>query len=326
MSRLVTIYGGAGFAGRYIARRMAKSGWRVRVATRDPNEAMEVRTYGVVGQVSPILCNIRDEDSTRAAMRGADVVINCVGLTGEKRKNTFDAVQAEGAERVARLADEEGVGHLVHFSAICADSESASGYARTKAEGEAAVLAHMPGAAIIRPSVIFGTEDKFFNSFATLARFTWVLPVVQAERLYQPVYVDDVAAAAAALAASGQGGTYELGGPEVKSLRELLGDLATVTRRRRLVINLPGLFGRLTAGMGDFASWISLGIIPSPISRDRLKAMTADNVVSDEALSFADLGIEPTPMANILPDYLWRFRPSGQFMAIKDSAQNLRNT
>ena len=196
MSNLVTIFGGSGFVGRYIARRLAKEGWRVRVAVRRPNEAMFVRPYGVVGQVEPILANIRDDASVRAAIQGADAVVNCVGILAEQGKNQFDTVQAEGAGRVARIAAEEGIGRFVHVSAIGADAESDSDYARTKALGEAAVLEHMPGAVILRPSIIFGPEDGFFNRFAAMARFGPILPVVGAGTRFQPVYVDDVAHAA----------------------------------------------------------------------------------------------------------------------------------
>ena len=196
MNKLVTIYGGSGFIGRYIARRMAKEGWRVRVAVRRPNEAIFVRPYGVVGQVEPVFCNIRDDASVRAVMQGADAVVNCVGVLNEVGKNGFDAVQAEGAGRIARIAAELGVGQLVQLSAIGADADSASAYARSKAEGEAAVRRAFPEAVILRPSVVFGSEDQFFNRFAAMTRFGPLLPVVGAETKFQPVYVDDVAQAA----------------------------------------------------------------------------------------------------------------------------------
>ncbi len=197
MDRLVTIYGGSGFIGRYIARRMAKAGWRVRVAVRRPNDALFVRPYGVVGQVEPVFCNIRDDASVRSVMRGAHAVVNCVGILAERGKNRFDAVQAEGAGRVARIAAEEGVEQLVQLSAIGADAASDSAYARSKAAGEAAVRAAFPGAIILRPSIVFGQEDQFFNRFAGMARMGPVLPVVGAETRFQPVYVDNVAEAAA---------------------------------------------------------------------------------------------------------------------------------
>ena len=196
MSRLVTIYGGSGFVGRYIARRLAREGWRVRVAVRRPNEAVFVRPYGVVGQVEPVFCNIRDDVSVAQVMAGADAVVNCVGILNESGANGFDAVQAEGAARIARLSAEQGVARLVHLSALGADADSASDYARTKAEGEAAVQEHRPDAVILRPSIIFGPEDQFFNRFAGMTRMGPVLPLVGADTRFQPVYVDDVAQAA----------------------------------------------------------------------------------------------------------------------------------
>lgn len=199
MSKLVTIYGGSGFVGRYIALRMAKAGWRVRVAVRRPNEALFVKPFGVVGQVEPILCNIRDDASVRAALRGADAVVNCVGILINRGRNKFDAVQHEGAERIARLAAIEGVERLVHLSAIGADAASDSDYARSKGLGEASVMTYFPNATILRPSVVFGIEDKFFNKFATMTNFSMVLPLVGGNTKFQPVYVDDIAAAAEAV-------------------------------------------------------------------------------------------------------------------------------
>ena len=199
MSQLVTIFGGSGFVGRYIARRMAKEGWRVRVAVRNVNEAMFVRPYGAVGQVEPVFCNIRDDASVAAVAEGADVVVNCVGVLDETGKNTFDAVQAEGATRIARIAAQMGIARMVHISAIGADADAQSEYAQTKAAGEAGVLEHQPNAVILRPSIIFGQEDQFFNRFAAMTKFGPVLPVVGANTQFQPVYVDDVAAAAGQL-------------------------------------------------------------------------------------------------------------------------------
>lgn len=325
MSKLVTIYGGSGFVGRYIARRMAKEGWRVRVAVRRPNEALFVKPYGVVGQVEPVLCNIRDDQSVAAVMQGADAVVNCVGILDERGKNTFDAVQHDGAERVARIAAENGVQALVHISAIGADKDSDSEYAQSKAFGEEAVLAHFPNAVILRPSIVFGAEDEFFNRFAGMTRMGPILPVVGAETKFQPVFVDDVAKAATkAVMGQAPAGTYELGGPHVSTFRELMQEMLGVIHRRRLVLNIPFFFARIMAFMFDMGSKISLGLIPSPVTRDQVRNLANDNVVSDDAKNFADLGIKPVAMEAVLPDYLWRFRPSGQYDAIKDSAKNLR--
>jgi uncharacterized protein YbjT (DUF2867 family) len=328
MSKLVTIYGGSGFIGRYIARRMAKEGWRVRVAVRRPNEAIFVRPYGVVGQVEPVFCNIRDDASVRAVMQGADAVVNCVGVLNEVGKNGFDAVQAEGAGRIARIAAELGVGQLVQLSAIGADAESASAYARSKAAGEAAVQEAFPAAVILRPSVVFGSEDQFFNRFAAMARFGPILPVVGAETKFQPVYVDDVAQAAVkAVLGKAAPGIYELGGPDVHSFRELMQKMLQVVQRRRLIVNIPFFVARIMGGVFDLLQTVTLGLFTNGlITRDQVRNLARDNVVSPRARGLADLGIAPTPIDAVLPEYLWRYRPSGQYAAIKESAKNLRKT
>ncbi|WP_170382470.1 complex I NDUFA9 subunit family protein [Ruegeria atlantica] len=326
MSKLVTIYGGSGFVGRYIARRMANEGWRVRVAVRRPNEAMFVKPYGVVGQVEPILCNIRDDASVASVMHGADAVVNCVGVLNELGKNAFGTVQAEGAERIARIAAEQGVERFVHISAIGADAESNSEYSRTKAQGEAGVLAHMPNAVILRPSVIFGTEDQFFNRFAGMTRMGPFLPLVGAETKFQPVYVDDVAKAAVqGVLGQAEAGIYELGGPEVKTFRALMQQMLEVIHRRRVIVGMPFLAARIMAGVLDIAKFVSFQLFPNNIlTRDQLKNLRRDNVVSEGAKGFEDLGIEPATLESVLPDYLWKFRPSGQYDEIQKSASNLR--
>jgi NADH dehydrogenase len=326
MSRLVTIFGGSGFVGRYIARRMAKEGWRVRVAVRRPNEALFVKPYGVPGQVEPLACNIRDDASVRAMIRGADAVVNCVGILNSLGRNTFDAVQAEGAGRVARIAAEEGVGALVHISAIGADAGSDSDYARTKAEGEAAVLAAFPNAVILRPSIIFGTEDQFFNRFAGMTRLGPILPVVGAATKFQPIHVDDVAkAAVAGVLGQAAPGIYELGGPEVDTFRGLMQRMLKVIQRRRAVVGIPFFVARIMAFGFDMVQALTLGLIENKVlTRDQVRNLARDNVVAPAAKGLADLGITPTAMEAVLPEYLWRYRPAGQFAAIKDSAKNLR--
>jgi NADH dehydrogenase len=325
MSKLVTIYGGSGFVGRYIARRMAQAGWRVRVAVRRPNEAMHVKPYGVVGQVEPVFCNIRDDASVRAVMQGADAVVNCVGTFDRKGKNSFDAVQDKGATRIARIAAEEGVAHLVHLSAIGADATSDSHYARSKAAGEAGILKHFPNAVILRPSVIFGPEDQFFNRFAGMTRFGPVLPVVGADTRFQPVYVDDVAQAAV-MGAMGRAapGVYELGGPEAVSFRGLMQQMLQVIRRRRLIANIPFGVAALMGGAMELVQSVTLGLVPPQITRDQVRSLRRDNVVAQGAKGFDALGITPVAIGAVLPDYLWRFRPAGQYAAIKESAKNLR--
>ncbi|ESW62356.1 MAG: 3-beta-hydroxy-delta(5)-steroid dehydrogenase [Rhodobacter sp. CACIA14H1] len=326
MSKLVTIYGGSGFVGRYIARRMAKEGWRVRVAVRRPNDALFVKPYGVVGQVEPVACNIRDDASVRAVMKGADAVVNCVGILNGHGKNTFGAVQADGAARIARIAAEEGVASLVHLSAIGADENSASEYQQTKAAGEKAVLQAFPSAVILRPSIIFGNEDGFFNRFASMARLGPVLPVVGADTRFQPVYVDDVAQAAVkGIKGEAAPGIYELGGPDVDTFRDLMRQMLAVIHRRRLIVNVPFFVASIMGGAFDLLQAVTLGLFRNGlITRDQVRNLKSDNVVSPGARTLADLGITPTAVGAVLPEYLWRYRPSGQYAAIKDSAKNLR--
>jgi len=323
--KTATIFGGSGFVGRYVARRLALQGWRVRVAVRRPNEALFVRTLGTVGQVEPILANVRDEASTRAALAGSDAVVNCVGLMQENGKQKFDSVHIEAAGRIARLAKLEGVSTLVHMSALSADPASSSTYARTKAEGEAKVLAEFPNAVILRPSVIFGPEDGFFNRFAWMSRFTCVLPLVGAKTMFQPVYVDDVAKAAV-MGATGEAtrGVYELGGPAEYSFKDLMQGMLGVVRRRRVIVNIPFWVARIQGWFFDLASAMTGGLFVNRIlTRDQVRLLKHDNVVDNDANGFSDLGIEPTPMEVILESYLYIYRAEGQFTALRESAKSL---
>lgn len=325
MAQLVTIYGGSGFVGRYIARRLAKQGWRIRVAVRRPNEALFVKSYGAVGQVEPVLCNIRDDLSVRAAMQGADAVINCVGTFDRGGRNNFESVQVQGAARIARIAAAEGVGRLVHISAIGADPKAGSAYGASKGEGEAAILSRFPGAVILRPSVIFGNEDHFLNRFAGMARLGPVLPLVGGKTRFQPVYVEDVAKAASQ-AANGEvpAGIYELGGPDVLTLREIVGEILGAIYRRRAVINLPFWIGSVIGTVLDAASLLTGRLVRNTIlTADQVRSLRHDTVVGAGAKSLGDLGITPTPMSAVMNDYLWRFRPSGQYDDIKASARHL---
>ncbi len=321
---LVTIFGGSGFVGRYVAQRMAQAGWRVRVAVRRPNEAMQVLPYGEVGQVALVQANVRDTASTRAAIEGADVVVNCVGIISENSRQKFNDVNCEAAARIARLAAEAGAGKLVHLSALAADAESESEYARSKAKGEVDVLKHFPSATILRPSIIFGTEDKFFNMFGTMSRYFPVLPIVGANSKMQPVYVDDVAAAAEAAILGDATGIYELGGPDVETMRELMQRLMHVVRRDRFIVNIPFGMARINAFFIEIWHKMSLGIVPLVLTRDQVKLLKVDNVVSEGAQGFAALGVDPTAMESVLDSYLYRFRPQGQYTDLTESAKNLR--
>lgn len=323
--KLVTIFGGSGFVGRYIARRMAKQGWRVRVAVRRPNEAIFVRPYGVVGQVEPVLANVRNDASVRSAIAGADAVVNCVGIMQEVGRQKFVAVQAEGAGRIARIAAEEGVGQLVHISAIGADAGSASTYARTKAAGEAAVQAAFPGAVILRPSIQFGSEDNFFNRFATMARLSPVIPLVGADTRFQPVYVDDVAQAAVkGILGEAKAGIYELGGPDVETFAQLMTRLLGVIRRSRFRAPLPFWVAWIMAKCLDLAQKVTGGLFVNTIlTADQVKLLKTDNVVSEGAKGFRELGIAPTPMISVLDEYLYRHRPYGQYNEMTESSRDL---
>jgi len=326
MPKLVTIFGGSGFLGRYIARRMAKQGWRVRVAVRRPNEATFVKTYGTVGQVEPIFCNIRDDASVAAAMSGADAVVNCVGTFDKTGRNNFYAVQHEGATRIARLAADSGIAKMVHISAIGADPEGQSEYAQSKGLGEAGVLQHMPAAVILRPSVMFGFEDGFFNRFATMAQFGPILPIAGGDTKFQPVYVDDVAQAVEHILIDGaQAGIYELGGPKTASLRALIQIMLNTIDRQRLIADLPFGIARFLAWGLDMASAMTLGLFKNTIlTRDQVVSLKSDNVAAQDMPGLVELGVTPTPVEAVIDTYLWRYRPSGQFAAIKDSARNLK--
>lgn len=325
MAKLVTIFGGSGFLGRQVARLMAKEGWRVRIAVRRPDEALFTRTYGAVGQVQPVLCNIRDDLSVRAAMSDADAVVNCVNILSPHGKSTFKSVFEDGAAHIARLSAEMGVARIVHVSGIGVDPESDSAYVAGKARGEAAVLEHRPDAVILRPSVMFGPGDNFYNRFAGMTRFGPVVPVVGGGVRMQPVFVDDVALAAVK-GATGEAapGIYELGGPDVLTMRDIMGQVLRATLRRRGVVNMPFWLARIGARVLGAIQFVTGGLFTSPLTRDQLALLRHDNVVSPGAKGFADLGIQPTAADAVIDSYLWRFRPSGQYDAIKQSAKNLR--
>lgn len=315
---LVTVFGGSGFVGRYVCQRMARRGWRVRVAVRRPNEALFTKTYGVLGQVAPVQVNVRDDESCRRAMLRASTVVYSVGVLASAGKNTFQAVQAEGPARVARLAKEAGVARFVLISAIGASHSSPSEYARTKAEGERAVLEHFPEAVILRPSIVFGPEDGFFNRFAGMAKISPALPVVGPGTRFQPVYVDDVAAAVekGALGEAAPG-VYELGGPRVATFRELITELLEYIQRKRLIVSIPKPIAMLQGAVLEQLSRV--GIAP-PITRDQVRQLSRDNVVGRDSRTFADLGIEPTAMEAILDGYLYSYRPGGRFADLTKDA------
>jgi uncharacterized protein YbjT (DUF2867 family) len=310
--KLVTVFGGSGFVGRHVVAALAKRGYAVRVAVRRPDLAGHLQPLGNVGQIKAMQANLRNRPSVDAAVKGADHVVNLVGILFEGGRQTFDAVQAFGARAVAEAARNAGAG-LTHVSAIGADAASEAAYARTKAEAEAAVIAAVPSAVILRPSIIFGPEDNFFNQFAGMARMLPFLPAIGGGvTKFQPVYVGDVAEAVARSVdgALKPGAVYELGGPDVKSFRECLELVLSVTGRKRPLVTLPFGLAKIQGSI--------LGLLPKPLlTRDQVVMLETDNVVSDAAraagLTLDGMGIAPVAAEAILPTYLWRFRETGQY-------------
>ena len=310
---LVTVFGGSGFLGRNVVRALAKRDFRIRVAVRRPELAGHLQPLGRVGQIHAVQANVRYPASVEAAMRDSEVAINLVGILAPGGAQSFDAVQAKGAETVAKAAASAD-SSLVHVSAIGADENSPSAYGRSKAAGETAVLAAVPSATILRPSLLFGPEDQFTNRFASLARISPFLPLIGGGvTRMQPAYVADVAAAVAD-AVDGKtkpGATYELGGPEVLTMREIMEIILAITERKRMLISLPFGLARLQAMFLQFAPG------PLKLTPDQVAMLQSDNVVSDAAkaarLTLEGLGITPDSLEAVAPQYLWRFRAAGQF-------------
>jgi NADH dehydrogenase len=310
---LVTVFGGSGFLGRSVVRALAKRGYRIRVAVRRPELAGHLQPIGRVGQIHAVQANLRYPASVAAAMRDSHVAINLVGILTEGGAQKFDAVQAKGAETVAQAAAAADA-RMVHVSAIGADENSPSLYGRSKAAGEKAVLSAVPSATILRPSVVFGPEDQFTNRFAALAKVSPMLPLIGGGLTkLQPVYVGDVATAVAD-AVDGKakaGATYELGGPEVLTMREVLEYILATTDRERMLVSLPFGLAKFMALFLQFAPG------PLKLTPDQVALLRSDNVVSDAArtagLTLEGLGIQADSLEAVAPQYLWRFRPAGQF-------------
>jgi NADH dehydrogenase len=313
LDTLVTIFGGSGFLGRSVVRALCKREYRIRVAVRRPELAGHLQPLGRVGQIHAVQANLRYPASVEAAMRGAQIAINLVGILAPSGAQTFDAVQAQGAGAVAKAAATAGA-RMMHVSAIGADENSPSHYARSKAAGEKAVLSAIPSATIFRPSVVFGPEDDFTNRFAALAQMSPALPLIGGGLTkLQPVYVGDVATAIAE-AVDGKaksGATYELGGPEVLTMREIMELILATIERKRMLVSLPFRLARLQALFLQFAPG------PLKLTPDQVELLRSDNVVSEsakaEGLTLEGLGILPDSMEAVLPQYLWRFRKAGQF-------------
>ncbi len=324
-TQLVTIFGGSGFLGRHVVRALAKRGYRIRVAVRRPDLALFLQPLGKVGQIVAVQANLRYPDSITRAVERSDVVINLVGILQESGPQRFARLQAEGAGAIARAAAAAGA-RMIQVSAIGADANSPSAYARTKAEGERNVLAACPDAIIMRPSLIFGPGDSFFNRFAGLARALPVLPLAGAQTRFQPVFVGDVAEAIAR-AVDGKvagGRVYELGGPEVATIDHLVRYMLKTIQRSRLVLDLPLPLAKIQARALELVDTLTLGMLPDALklTRDQVILLQTDNVVSEaakaEGRSFEALGITPTAAEAVVPGYLWTFRKAGQFATDRD--------
>ena len=303
---LVTVFGGSGFLGRHTVRALARAGWRIKVATRHPNSAFFLRPLGSVGQIDFVKCDVADAEQVARAVKGANAVINLTGILFEKGQ-TFEEVQSDGAANVAKAAAEAAASAMVHVSAIGADAESNAHYAVTKAEGETAVREAFPKAVILRPSLIFGPEDGFFNKFAGLARIFPGLPLIGGGRTrFQPVFVGDVAQAILAGLSRQDGRTYELGGPTIYSFKELMKLILREIGRKRVLVPLPFGIASLKA--------MFLQILPNPLlTMDQVRLLKRDNVVSVTAPGLSDLGITPTSVEAVVPSYLWRYRAKGEY-------------
>ncbi len=308
-NELVTVFGGSGFIGRHTVRALAKAGYRIRVPTRRPNLATHLLPAGHVGQIQLLKANIREAEQIEAALAGSHFAINLCGVLYQSGEQTFDGIHVEAAENIARAARAQKVEALVHVSAIGASDESDSSYAQSKAEGERRVREAFPAATILRPSIVFGPEDGFFNKFAALAKFLPALPLVGGGKTrFQPVFVGDVAAAILHCLTdeTARGQTYELGGPNIYSFRELMQIVLRETDRERVLLPIPFGLATIQAAFLQF--------LPRPIlTPDQVTLLRTDNVVAEGAKGFAQLGIEPTSVEAEVPAYLWRFRPKGQY-------------
>ena len=312
MQNLVTVFGGSGFVGTQAVRYLAKSGWRIRVAVRNPNLAYKMRLLGDVGQIDVVQASVRDRPSIERALDGAAASLNLVGVLRETGRQGFQAIHVMGARNVAEAARGMGVSRVVQMSAIGADPDGPSKYGRTKAEGEAAVREIFPDAAVVRPSIVFGNGDGFFNKFATMAQFSPVLPLIGGGlTCFQPVFVGDVGRALARIvgdeASAGQ--TFELAGPGAFTFRELMEKMLAETGQRRLLLPVPWPAARALGALADLGA----AVIPPPVTADQVESLRVDNVPSGQHPGLAELGITPTSLEAVLPTYLYRYRKGGQY-------------
>ena len=317
MQGLVTVFGGSGFVGGQVVRQLAKAGHRVRVAVRNPNLAYKMRMLGDVGQIEVVQANVRNAPSVARAVEGAEGVVNLVGVLWESGRQKFQTLHVMGARTIAEQAKAAGVTRFVQISAIGADAESSSKYARTKAEGEAAVRAVFPGAVVIRPSIVFGAGDKFFNKFGQMAALFPALPLIGGgETKFQPVYVGDVAAVVAKAVSSpaAEGLTYELGGPTVYSFKQLLEMILVETGRNRVLAPIPFFAASLIGKVGD------LSPLTPPLTSDQVESLKTDNVAGNGLPGLAEAGVIPTAVESVVPSYLYRYRKGGQYAEVPAGA------
>lgn len=322
MKGLVTVFGGSGFVGSQIVRALARSGSRVRVAVRNPGRGYRLRMLGDVGQIEVVQANVRDDASVARALEGAEGCVNAVAILYESGRQTFEGVHIDGARRIASLAAQAGVARLTHISAIGADTNSAAAYGRTKAGGEAAVREAYPGAAIIRPSVVFGPEDHFFNRFAQMAATSPALPLIGGGHTrMQPVFVADVGAAVSRAVSSGEaaGRVFELGGPEVFTFRRLMEMMLEVIQRRRFLVSVPWPAASVLGAVGDLVAGVG---VPPPITTDQVALLRSDNVAAPGAPGLKELGVEPNALEAIIPTYLYRYRRGGQYASQSEALSN----
>ena len=313
MQGLVTVFGGTGFVGGQVVRALAKAGHRVRVAVRQPNLAYRMRMLGDVGQIEVVQANVRNPASVARALAGAEACVNLVGVLWESGRQKFQSIHMMGARNVAKAAADAGVKHLVHVSAIGADVDAVAKYARTKGEGEVAVREAFPGATIVRPSIVFGPEDDFFNRFAQMAALAPVLPLVGGDTRFQPVFVGDVAAVIAKAVSdpAAVGVTYELGGPTVYTMREILELILTETGRKRPLAPVPWPVASLIGSLGDIQASI-LPLAP-PLTTDQVEMLKSDNVAEAGLPGLAEAGVTPPAVEAVIPSYLYRYRKGGQY-------------
>ena len=317
-SKKVTVFGGTGFLGRYIVQRLARQGWMINVVTRNPSEALFLKTAGYIGQINLFQGDFRNFENLKSILKDSDVLINCVGILNESANQKFKFLHSDVPAKLAHYATELGINKFINISSIGADESSNSEYAKTKGLGEIRIRQAFPDAIILRSSVIFGAEDKFFNLFSSIATFSPVIPLVGGRTLFQPVYVDDIAFAVEKILTDPKltyknGVTYELGGPEVFCFRDLMKKMLSIIKRRRFILEIPFWIANIMCPLVYMANKLSFNTIPLLITKDQIKQLKKNNIVSEKALGFGDLGIFPRVIDAILPTYLSRHRPKGQF-------------